>query len=53
MRLAERAAPTHSRFMRRSLLASLCLLCLGLASCASDDQDRSPWHQYLHDHGLE
>ncbi len=41
--------------MKRSLLASLCLICIGLAvaSCASDAQDRSPWHQYLHDHGLE
>ncbi len=41
--------------MKRSILAGLCLICVGLAAaaCASDDQDRSPWHQYLHDHGLE
>ncbi len=40
--------------MRRSFLVSLCLICLGfsVAGCA-DSSDRSPWHQYLHDHGLE
>ncbi len=41
--------------MKRFILARLCLICIGLAvaSCASDSQDRSPWHQYLHDHSLE
>ena len=40
--------------MKRSLLVSLCLICaaLSVAACA-DAPDRSPWHQYLHDHGLE
>ena len=41
--------------MKRSILAGVCLICIGLAvtSCASDTQGRGPWHQYLHDHGLE
>lgn len=24
-----------------------------LAGCAADPKDRSPWHQYLHEKGLE
>jgi hypothetical protein len=33
------------------LLTAACLL--ACAACASTPQDRGPWHQYLHDKGLE
>ena len=37
----------------RTLLLLALLLCTGLSACADNDQDRSPFHTYLHDHGLE
>ena len=39
----------HKIFAR--LLAATCLL--ACVACASTPQDRTPWHQYLHDKGLE
>ena len=39
--------------MRISVLALLALAMLGLAACASTPDDRGPWHEYLHQHGLE
>ncbi|MGI4976549.1 MAG: hypothetical protein ACRYG6_06365 [Janthinobacterium lividum] len=37
----------------RTLLLLAALLCAGLAACADNNQDRGPFHSYLHDHGLE
>ncbi len=34
-------------------LLALAGLLLGLAGCATDAQNRGPWHQYLHEHGYE
>ncbi len=31
----------------------LFVLLLLVSGCATDPKDRSPWHQYLHDHNLE
>ncbi len=35
---------------RTALCAAV--LCV-LAACATTPQDRGPWHEYLHQHGLE
>ena len=37
----------------RVLLLLAALLSAGLVSCADNNQDRGPFHSYLHDHGLE
>ena len=41
--------------MKPSLLALVAalLMTLALAGCASTSQDRGPFHEYLHEHGLE
>ena len=40
-------------FMRvQSLLLLLCLA-LSVTGCAGNPKDRGPWHQWLHEKGLE
>ncbi len=38
---------------QRILMLTAALFCAALTSCADNDQDRGPFHTYLHDHGLE
>jgi len=34
-------------------LLVLLLFLGGLAACASTPEERGPWHQWLHEHGME
>jgi hypothetical protein len=39
--------------MKTPVLLLWALMLLGMASCADNPKDRGPWHEWLHEKGLE